>query len=116
MTEKLNQAIDGAEALFKANLTFEGGPAIADRAYSYDAFNRMSSVNLTTGGATVGSYQSNALNQRVQKATGSGVTRFVYGPGGELLFETGATPTAYVWLDGQLLGVNRGGAFYASHH
>jgi RHS repeat-associated protein len=28
----------------------------------------------------------------------------------------GSTPTNYVWLDGELLGVVRGGTFYASHN
>ena len=43
-------------------------------------------------------------------------TRYVYGPGGELLYETGSTPTGYVWLQGELLGIVRAGQFYASHN
>ena len=43
-------------------------------------------------------------------------TRYVYGPGGELLYESGSTPTGYVWLQGELLGIVRAGQFYASHN
>ncbi|MBX3599279.1 MAG: hypothetical protein KF863_01545 [Rubrivivax sp.] len=35
---------------------------------------------------------------------------------GELLYESGPTPTQYVWVAGELLGIVRGGAFYASHN
>jgi RHS repeat-associated protein len=80
----------------------------------YDEFNRMSAYYLA--GSIVGEYRSNALGQRVYKSAAAGATHFVYGPGGELLHETGATPTSYVWLGGQLLGIVRGGTFYASHN
>ena len=40
----------------------------------------------------------------------------MYGPGGELLYEAGPLPTGYVWLQGELLGIVRGGQFYASHN
>jgi len=82
--------------------------------YSYEAFNRLRwAWNNTT---LIGSYVSNALGQRVLKNASGAVTRYVYGPGGELLYETGATPTGYVWLHGELLGIVRAGAFYASHN
>jgi RHS repeat-associated protein len=77
-------------------------------------FNRMES--LTINGATAGTYRSNALNQRVYKSAGGSVTHFVHSAGGALLHEQGATPTSYVWLGGQLLGIVRGGTFYASHN
>ena len=32
-----------------------------------------------------------------------------------MLFEDGPTPTAYVWLGGELLGIHRHGTFYANH-
>lgn len=35
---------------------------------------------------------------------------------GELLYESGPTPTQYVWVAGELLGIVRGRAFYASHN
>jgi RHS repeat-associated protein len=45
------------------------------------------------------------------------VTRYVYSNGGQLLYERGPQGgTAYVWLDGELLGIMRNGAFYASHN
>jgi hypothetical protein len=33
-----------------------------------------------------------------------------------LLAETGPTPTNYLWLGGELLGIVRAGQFYASHN
>jgi len=84
------------------------------RSYGFDAFNRMSSV--TINGSTVGQYLSNALNQRVQKTSAQGTTRYVYGPSGELLAELGPQTSSYVWVKGQLLGLVRGGQFYASHN
>jgi RHS repeat-associated protein len=71
---------------------------------------------VNAGTTHVGDSRSNALNQRVRKTTSSGTTSYVYGPGGELLHEQGPTSTSYVWFAGQLLGVYRGGAFYASHN
>lgn len=35
---------------------------------------------------------------------------------GTILYENGATPTAYVWLEGKLLGITRNGTFYALHN
>jgi RHS repeat-associated protein len=84
------------------------------RTFGYDTFNRLGSVYLN--GGLVGDYRSNALNQRVWENAASGVKRFFYGPSGEMLFEAGPTPTNYVWLDGELLCVVRGGAFHASHN
>jgi RHS repeat-associated protein len=67
-------------------------------------------------GGLVGDYRSNGLNQRVYKGTASGASYFVYGPGGELLYEHGPQTTSYAWLGGELLGMARGGTFYASHN
>jgi RHS repeat-associated protein len=88
--------------------------SLGSRSYAYDPFDRLARV--TVGSTQVGDYRSNALNQRVRKTTSSGSTSYVYGPGGELLHEQGSTSTSYVWFAGQLLGVYRGGAFYASHN
>jgi RHS repeat-associated protein len=85
------------------------------RTFGYDAFGRMASFYVS--GALNGDYRSNALNQRAYKwGSSSGTTRFVYGPSGELLYEDGAQPTAYVWMGGQLLGIARNGSFYTSHN
>ena len=86
------------------------------RSFSYDAFNRLGTFYLN---ATLsGTYHSNALNQRVwtAKAAPGTTKRFVYGPAGELLYEDGPTPTSYVWIGGELLGIVRSGTFYASHN
>lgn len=95
------------------NLT-SGSRAGIPWGYSYDAFGRMNSA--TANGSMMGSYVSNALNQRVYKSASGVVKHFVYGPQGELLYEIGTNSTAYVWVAGQLLGVVRSGTFYASHN
>lgn len=92
------------------NLT---GDSLGPRAYVYDAFNRLASV--TMAGLT-STYTSNALNQRVRKSAPSGTTYFVYDPSGQMLYEHSTDPSAYLWLDGELLGVVRGGSFYPSHN
>jgi RHS repeat-associated protein len=84
------------------------------RSYGYDAFDRLTRVSIN--GGAVGDYLNNALNQRVYKSTGAGVTRFVYGPAGELLAELGPQTTGYVWVGGELLGIVRGSQFHASHN
>jgi RHS repeat-associated protein len=94
------------------NLVSEADNGSLWRSYTYDAFNRMSS-------ATGIENRSNAFNQRVYKLTSAGPTSFVYGPGGEMLMEdllSGAYRTNYIWFGGQLLGVEVGGQFYASHN
>ena len=82
--------------------------------FTYEGFNRLRWV--WNNGTLVGSYVSNALGQRALKNVSGAVTRYVYGPRGELLFESGATPTRYVWLQGELLGIVRANTFYASHN
>jgi RHS repeat-associated protein len=115
-------AITGATArnyLYDAlgNLVFEGGSTMADRRFDYDAFNRLAAVRPASSTTPFAVYKSNALNQRAYKwASASGEQRFIYGPGGEMLYETGSNPTAYVWLGQELLGVNRAGKFYSSHN
>jgi RHS repeat-associated protein len=95
------------------NLTAETGAGPA-RGYGYDAFNRKSAFY--SQGVTAAVYHSNGFNQRVYKSAWGAETRSVYAASGELLYETGQQPTAYVWLDGQLLGIVRAGQFYASHN
>lgn len=84
------------------------------RSYTYDGFGRMNAAY--ANGAMVGDYRYNALDQRVQKTVGGSSTTAIYGPNGELLAEVGAQNTNYVWLGGELLGIERGGQFYASHN
>jgi len=79
------------------------------RTLGYDNFNRLSSY-AGTGGTTT--FVNNALNQRAQKGT----SRYVHAADGRLLYEVGTVNTSYIWLDGQLLGVARNNAFYASHN
>jgi RHS repeat-associated protein len=81
----------------------------------YDNFDRVTQI--TKNGAVVGSYGYNVLNQRIWKTTASGLTLYVYSPSGQLLYERGPqSSTAYIWLGGELLGIMRGGNFYASHN
>jgi RHS repeat-associated protein len=84
------------------------------RGYTYNAFDQMNGVYIN--GVLVADYRSNALNQRVYKIAGGAATAAIYGPSGELLAEIGQQSTSYVWLGGQLLGIGRGGQFYASHN
>jgi RHS repeat-associated protein len=98
------------------NLIEEAGSGMAGRRYAYDTFNRLTLVTYPSGGALVAEYRSNGFNQRVYKGSAGGETHFIYGPAGELVYETGASPTAYIWTAGELLGMARGGSFYASHN
>jgi RHS repeat-associated protein len=97
------------------NMT-QNAPTGAVHGYVYDAFNRLAQVK-DAGGAVLASYGYGPNNQRLWKSTAAGVTTFVYGAGGELLYERGPQGgTAYVWLNGEMVGFMRGGAFYASHN
>lgn len=89
------------------------------RTYGYDAFNRLSWVNIN--GARTQDFLSNAFNQRVLKVRDTSIVRFVYMPDGQMLGDFITTPTrtesnGYVWLFGQLLGFARNGIFYFSHN
>jgi RHS repeat-associated protein len=95
------------------NLASEIGSGV-NRAFAYDNFNRMSEFR--NNGALVGQYFNNANNQRAKKVVNGLVTHFVYGPGGELLYETGSVQTAYVFLGNAFAGIARSGSFYASHN
>ncbi len=95
------------------NLLTDSG-SLGNRSFEYDNFNRMNRFRVS--GTVTGDYYSNALNQRVWKGWPGGSARFVYGPGGELLSEDGPSWTNYVWVGGELLGIMRGGTFYASHN
>lgn len=77
------------------------------RNYTWDGFGRLAS-----GGGAIFSY--NAFNQRVRKTAPAGTNDFVYGPSGELLYES-QTGTAYVYLDGSVIAMSRGGQMYAVH-
>ena len=83
------------------------------KSFTYDAFDRIAAV--AVNGASTATYTNNAVGQRVSKSVGGVTTQFVYGQGGELLYESGPNATDYVWLTGQLVGMIRGGAFYAVH-
>lgn len=85
--------------------------ALGSRWFGYDEFGRMTAYH--RGGVWRASYRSNALDQRTWKSTPSGITHYVHGPGGELLFESGpAGTTAYLSFAGAPLGIVRGGALY----
>ncbi|MCW5633351.1 MAG: RHS repeat protein [Rubrivivax sp.] len=84
------------------------------RTFWYDEFNRLGA--LWVNGSLGAEYRYNALNQRTAKNLQGSVTRWVVPPSGQILHEDGLQPTSYVWLGGELLGVVRGGTFYASHN
>ncbi len=102
----------GYDAL--GNLSSDARSASSTLTFSYEAFNRLRWT--WNNGTLIGSYLSNALGQRVLKNASGAVTRYVYGASGELLFESGARPTRYVWVGGELLGMVRAGTFYASQN
>lgn len=64
-----------------------------------DALNRFNRIERYSGsvscasssGGTTGEYRFNGLNQRSMKIAGGLSTRFVYGPGGELLYEVASS-------------------------
>jgi RHS repeat-associated protein len=85
-----------------------------NRTYGYDAFNRLSSVNIGT--TTEASYRNNALNQRVRTQVNGVASHHIYGASGEFLFDNEVNDTAYVWVGNELLGIVRGTQFYASHN
>lgn len=85
------------------------------RAYGYDAFNRLGGFYVNN--TLIGGYGSNAFNQRVYAGTSTSTARFAYMPSGLMHYEDRqAVGTAYVWLGSELLGIARGGQFYAAHN
>jgi RHS repeat-associated protein len=103
------------------NLAYEMSTGGVGWSYGHDAFNRLVSYTVVPpgngGSINLGNYTYNAFNQRVRKVTPQfGTASYVYGPGGELLSETGSSATDYVWMNGQLFGIVRAGQFYASHN
>jgi RHS repeat-associated protein len=52
------------------------------------------------GGSTIASYTYNALNERIQKTTGTATERYDYNEGSQLLGEYGATNRDYIWMGG----------------
>ncbi|WGG49034.1 RHS repeat-associated core domain-containing protein [Rugamonas sp. DEMB1] len=84
------------------------------RGYTYGPFNRMDRAYVN--GALAAEYGSNGFDQRAYKVAAGVATKYVYAADGRLLAEVGAQSTSYVWLGGELLGIARGGQFYASHN
>jgi len=84
------------------------------RGYIYNQFGQLDDFYIN--GVRFGVYRSNGLNQRVRKEVGGNGWFMIYGPDGELLAEIGPQTSSYVWLDDQILGMARGGQFYASHN
>jgi RHS repeat-associated protein len=83
------------------------------RDYTYGPFNRMAGIKLN--GNLVGDYRNNGLDQRVLKISGTS-TYYIFDINGDLLSEVGSHVSNYVWLDGDILGMQRAGQFYASHN
>ena len=89
--------------------------------YSYDELNRVSQLrqySAATGWAWAATnYKYNFANLRAEKSGPNGTYRFVYGPDGALLGETGngggALTSQYLWLGGQLVGLIRNNQLYS---
>lgn len=89
------------------------------RIYGYDTFGRLKSVDIN--GARINNYLTNALGQRVLKNRDDGYGRFVYDATGLMIDEyitssAGSTNTAYLWFNGELLGIMRQGQIKYSHN
>lgn len=94
--------------------------------HAYDAFGRhagwsryngtVSCASPGMGAAGNASYGFNGLNQRSHKIVGGVVTRFVYGPGGELLYEESSNGQQrhYLWFGGQLVALNTNAGSHAN--
>jgi RHS repeat-associated protein len=64
--------------------------------FGYSDRNRMSVAQL--GGSTIADYTYNALNERIQKVTGTATERYDYNEVDQILGEYGATNRDYIWL------------------
>ena len=76
--------------------------------------------SMTVGTPTI-TFKINALGQRVQKATTSATTDYLYDLAGHLIGEandsTGSTTVEYVWMEGKLLAqVDSSGNIYYAHN
>lgn len=105
------------------NLVRDQRSATQTDCHTYDALGRLAGfaryasnvANCEAPGVaaqSAGVYRNNGLNQRSYKQAGGVETRFVYGLGGELLFERSSTGSAndkaYVWLQGRPISLVRG--------
>ncbi len=81
--------------------------------YSYDAENRMLSVD---GGGTA-TFVNDAEGRRVQKTSGGQSRDYIFDVGGNVVAETvgGLWRTGYVYLGGSLLAQYRNGTTYFAH-
>ncbi|WP_158545027.1 DUF5675 family protein [Dyella monticola] len=66
--------------------------------FGYSDRNRLTVAQLA--GSTIANYTYNALNQRIQKVTGTVTERYDYNEGSQLLAEYGATSRDYIWMGG----------------
>ena len=97
--------------------------------YGYDAFNRMRTTtrdiastfeNPEQGTLTLPAgtthYLHDALDMRAQKNVNGTITNFIQGAPGQLLAEnTGSSWSDWLWFDGELVGLVRGGQLYNLH-
>jgi RHS repeat-associated protein len=103
------------------NLVRDQRSATQTECHRYDAFGRLAEfarynanvancASVASAPASLGQYRNNGLGQRTYKLAAGKETRYVYGLGGELLFER-ATPASafsdktYVWFNGEIVAV-----------
>jgi len=99
---------------YNTNGDLIGETGTFNRAFAYDAFNRLSTATIN-GVAT--SYLTNALDQRVAKSGPGAGTRYIYGGQNQLLAEAGSNGwTSYVWLGNELLALVRNNVVYYVHN
>jgi hypothetical protein len=106
------------------NLTQDQRAGITD-CHGYDAFMRHAAFTRYPGNTPCASpsgsasvqaaYRFNGLNQRSFKNVAGVSTRYVYGPGGELLYEVSSSGQVrhYIWFAGQVVALNTNAASHA---
>ena len=82
--------------------------------YGFDPFNQLETV-VKPGSLTT--FAINALGQRSSKSSGATTTRFVHAGQNQLMAENNGTAWSnYLWFNGELVGLVRGGQLYFIHN
>ena len=97
-THQLNATGNAARSVDADGNTTAITEAGSTYGFGYSDRNRMTVAQL--GGSTIASYTYNALNQRIQKVTGTATERYDYNEASQMLGEYGATNRDYIWMDG----------------
>jgi RHS repeat-associated protein len=97
-THQLNATGNAARSVDADGNTTAITEAGSTYGFGYSDRNRMTVAQL--GGSTIASYTYDALNERIQKVTGTATERYDYNEGSQLLGEYGTPNRDYIWLGG----------------